>query len=369
MINIKFEILLGNISFILLFWAMIFYWVKISFSLFSQMNFGGFLITIFANLSLLFLLILRWINYSHFPLSNMYESLLFLAWSLTLLQIILEKISNNIFLGAILSPLALFITSFASFSLPKEMQKASVLVPALQSNWLMMHVTVMMLSYAALLGGSVLAIAFLILTFGKKVELTGNSLGFISNSSLTNSKGAFLNLEVTSPVLQYQDSNTKSILTQSYYTDFSKYPQVCSERTNLVSKGGLDTRLVLSEQEEQASQKKKSFDSKLAKSLDNLSYRTLGIGFPLLTIGILSGAVWANEAWGSYWSWDPKETWALITWVIFAIYFHTRITKGWEGKKPAMIATGGFFIVWICYLGVNLVGKGLHSYGWIHFNL
>ena len=348
---------------------MIFYWVKTSFSLFSQMNVGGFLITIFANLSLLFLLILRWINYSHFPLSNMYESLLFLAWSLTLLQIILEKISNNTFLGAILSPLALFTTSFASFSLPKEMQKASVLVPALQSNWLMMHVTVMMLSYAALLGGSVLAIAFLILTFGKKAELTGNSLGFISNSSLTNSKNTFLNLEVTSPVLQYQDSNTKSILTQSYYTDFSKYPQVCSERTNLVSEEDLDTRLVLSEQGEQSSQKKKSFDSKLAKSLDNLSYRTLGIGFPLLTIGILSGAVWANEAWGSYWSWDPKETWALITWVVFAIYFHTRITKGWEGKKPAIIATGGFFIVWICYLGVNLVGKGLHSYGWIHFNL
>ena len=358
MINIKFEIILGNISFILLFWAMIFYWVKTSFSLFSQMNVGGFLITIFANLSLLFLLILRWINYSHFPLSNMYESLLFLAWSLTLLHIILEKISNNTFLGAILSPLALFTTSFASFSLPKEMQKASVLVPALQSNWLMMHVTVMMLSYAALLVGSVLAIAFLILTFGKKVELTGNSLGFISNSSLTNSKGNFLNLEVTNPVLQYQDSNTKSFLTQSYYTDFSKYSQ--------------DIRLVPSKQEEQreqASQKKKPFDSKLAKSLDNLSYRTLGIGFPLLTIGILSGAVWANEAWGSYWSWDPKETWALITWVVFAIYFHTRITKGWEGKKPAIIATGGFFIVWICYLGVNLLGKGLHSYGWIHLNL
>ena len=341
MMNIKFEIILGNISFILLFCAMIFYWVKTSFSLFSRINFVGFSLTISANLSLFFLLILRWINYSHFPLSNMYESLLFLAWSLTLLQIILEKISNNTFLGAIVSPLALFTTSFASFSLPKEMQKASVLVPALQSNWLMMHVTVMMLSYAALLGGSVLAIAFLILTFGKKVELTGNSLGFISTSSLPNSEDTFVNFQVTNPGLQYQDPNTESFLTQSYYGNFSK----CTE--NLP----------------------KSFDSKLAKNLDNLSYRTLGIGFPLLTIGIVSGAVWANEAWGSYWSWDPKETWALITWVVFAIYFHTRITKGWEGKKPAIIATSGFFIVWICYLGVNLLGKGLHSYGWIHFNL
>jgi cytochrome c-type biogenesis protein CcsB len=96
-----------------------------------------------------------------------------------------------------------------------------------------------------------------------------------------------------------------------------------------------------------------------------LSYRIIGIGFPFLTIGILSGAVWANEAWGSYWSWDPKETWALLTWLVFAIYLHTRLTKGWEGKKPALIASLGFVTVWICFLGVNLIGEGLHSYGWV----
>ena len=88
------------------------------------------------------------------------------------------------------------------------------------------------------------------------------------------------------------------------------------------------------------------------------------MGFPLLTIGIIAGAVWANQAWGSYWSWDPKETWALITWLVFAAYLHTRITRGWQGRKPAILAAGGFVVVWICYLGVNLLGKGLHSYGW-----
>ena len=102
----------------------------------------------------------------------------------------------------------------------------------------------------------------------------------------------------------------------------------------------------------------------LSSRLDNLSYRILALGFPLLTIGILSGAVWANEAWGSYWSWDPKETWALITWLVFAIYLHTRITKGWSGEKSAIVASVGFFMVWFCYLGVNLLGSGLHSYGW-----
>ena len=99
--------------------------------------------------------------------------------------------------------------------------------------------------------------------------------------------------------------------------------------------------------------------------LDLWSYRTIGVGFPFLTLGIISGAVWANEAWGSYWSWDPKETWALITWLIFAIYLHSRLLKGWQGQKAAMLGSAGFFVIWVCYLGVNFLGKGLHSYGWV----
>jgi cytochrome c-type biogenesis protein CcsB len=106
----------------------------------------------------------------------------------------------------------------------------------------------------------------------------------------------------------------------------------------------------------------------LINELDNSSYRIISFGFPLLTIGILSGAVWANEAWGSYWNWDPKETWALITWLIFATYLHTRMVRGWRTQQSAVIAISGFFIIWICYLGVNLLGKGLHSYGWFPHN-
>ena len=91
----------------------------------------------------------------------------------------------------------------------------------------------------------------------------------------------------------------------------------------------------------------------------------ISFGFPLLTIGIIAGAVWANEAWGSYWSWDPKETWALITWLVFAAYIHARLTQGWIGKKAAILGSVGFFVVWICYLGVNFLGQGLHSYGFL----
>ena len=258
----------------------------------------GFLGMRFANFSLLTLLIVRWIESGHFPLSNLYESLMFLAWSLTFFHLILEKMTANTlpWLGAIISPTALLTNAFANFSLPSEMQHSAALVPALQSNWLMMHVTVMILSYAALICGSLLSIGFLILTWS------------VSST-------------------QYDDFVQKEKLSSSVANQFQKL--------------------------------------NWAFRLDNLSYRMLGIGFPFLTIGILSGAVWANEAWGSYWSWDPKETWALLTWLVFAIYLHIRLTKNWQGKKPAIIASFGFVIIWICYLGVNLLGEGLHSYGWL----
>jgi len=270
-------------------------YIKISFNISKTLQVLGRSGIILSNILLIFLLCNRWIESGHFPLSNLYESLMFLSWSFTVIHLFLENLSNsqttsnqNVgkFIGAITTPSALFTNAFATFTLPKEMQGSSSLVPALQSNWLMMHVTVMIISYAALILGSLLSIAYLIITI--------------------------------------QDTSKET--NQNTYNNKSE---------------------------------------SIALTLDNLSYRILGIGFPFLTIGILSGAVWANEAWGSYWSWDPKETWAFLTWLVYAIYLHTRLNKGWEGKKPAIIASLGFIVTWICYLGVNLIGEGLHSYGWI----
>jgi len=231
---------------------------------------------------------------------------MFLAWGITALSIGIEWQSQVTLIRSLSSPLALFICGFASLSLPDNMQSPSPLVPALKSNWLMMHVTVMMLSYASLIVGSLLGIFFLVLAWDKKgsLVLQGNSLG----------------------------------------TRFQPSPIAMSAN---VSISNSNKRLGLLE------------------SIDNLSYRAISFGFPLLTIGIIAGAVWANEAWGSYWSWDPKETWALITWLVFASYLHARITKTWQGEKPALIAAVGFVVVWICYLGVNFLGKGLHTYGQI----
>jgi len=350
----------GNSSFFFLFFSMIAYWVEISFG-FKKWNIGR-ISMIAANFCLFSLLILRWKESGHFPLSNLYESLMFLSWSLSTFLFVLENIEfetnsfvsqnfvkNNLkemsvqntekqsFVGAFLAPTALFINAFATFRLPPEMQQSSALVPALQSNWLMMHVTVMILSYAALICGSLLSIAFLIVT---------NSLQLDSNFS----ENVFES--------EKKESNFVSTaeLGDSFVPKFS-LSSVEGAQTNFELPSKRISNLNVSNNT--------SLKRNFAEKLDNLSYRILGIGFPLLTIGILSGAVWANEAWGSYWSWDPKETWALATWFVFAIYLHTRLTKGWNGKKPALIASLGFVTVWICFLGVNLLGEGLHSYGFL----
>ncbi len=114
--------------------------------------------------------------------------------------------------------------------------------------------------------------------------------------------------------------------------------------------------------------KKKKFGkmSRLLPSLtllDQLNYRLLTIGFPLLTLGIITGSIWAEYAWGSYWSWDPKETWSLITWLVYAALLHQRLTVGWRGKKAAWVAIIGFGLILFTFLGVNLFLSGLHSYG------
>jgi cytochrome c-type biogenesis protein CcsB len=98
------------------------------------------------------------------------------------------------------------------------------------------------------------------------------------------------------------------------------------------------------------------------KILDDLNYQSLTFGFPMLTIGIITGAIWAEYAWGRYWNWDPKETWSLITWLFYAALLHQRLTVGWRGRKAAIMAIVGFFSVLFTFLGVNLLLPGLHSY-------
>jgi cytochrome c-type biogenesis protein CcsB len=325
---------LDNISFLILLLTMLVYWVAIAFSKLPYFQTIGTTGVGIANLCIATLLIARWLEGGYFPLSNLYESLFFLAWGVTAVHLFAESKTGSGLVGVVTTPVAMGITAFAALSLPPEMQLSEPLVPALQSNWLMMHVSVMMLSYSALMVGSLMAIAFLIVTQGKEIQLRGSSVG---TGAYRNQQKLTANLvDVNSmPIMPKQTSNQGN--------------------TAILTKPLTEIKTVATLSPQSLS---------LADTLDNISYRIIGLGFPLLTIGIISGAVWANEAWGSYWSWDPKETWALITWLVFAAYLHARITKGWQGRKPAILAASGFMVVWICYLGVNLLGKGLHSYGW-----
>jgi cytochrome c-type biogenesis protein CcsB len=321
---IALENLLDNTSFAILLLTMLVYWVGAAFPKIPYLSTVGTSGMAIANLCMATLLGSRWLEAGYFPLSNLYESLFFLAWGVTAIHLIAERMSRSPLVGVVTSPVAMGITAFAALSLPLEMQTSAPLVPALKSNWLMMHVSVMMLSYATLMVGAAIAIAFLVVTRGQKVELKGSSVG----------TGSF--------------------------RDRLKQQSLTAASFNTPPTTGNTAVLAIPETAVKLSPERLS----LADTLDNISYRVIGLGFPLLTIGIIAGGVWANEAWGSYWSWDPKETWAFITWLVFAAYLHARITRGWQGRKPAILAAVGFVVVWVCYLGVNLLGKGLHSYGW-----
>ncbi len=260
------------------------------------------LLTILVNFFITLQLIFRWSISGHFPISNLYESLYFLAWGISIGQLLIEREYQSPIIPSIAIPIELLTIAFACFVLPDDLKLSSNLVPALRSSWLVMHVSVVMLSYAALIIGSLLSASVLFIDNNKPLQIRSSSTG-IGGFKISN------NYPINDLVDPIQFSNSEE--------------------------------------------------------LDTLSYRSILIGFVLLTLGLISGAVWANEAWGTWWSWDPKETWAFISWMFYAAYLHMRISKGWQGRRPALLATTGFIVVLVCYLGVNFLGIGLHSYGWI----
>ena len=228
---------------------------------------------------------LRWIEsyrmgFGHIPLSNLYESLVFFSIAIGLGYIVLEIWTNIRMLGFIVVTLAFLSIGYAS--LPSVSKEIEPLVPALQSNWLTIHVL------TAFLGYSAFAVSF------------GISIIYLLKSR--------------------------------------------AEKN-----GGVRSKILLAMPD--------------LGMLDEMNYKTVLVGFILLSLGIITGAAWANYAWGSYWSWDPKETWSLITWLIYAAFIHSRLTAGWHGDKSAILSIAGFLSTLFCYLGVNLLLSGLHSYG------
>jgi cytochrome c-type biogenesis protein CcsB len=219
-------------------------------------------------------LIFRTIESGHAPFTNMYESLSFLSWASIFAYILMEGKFKIKKAGPYFMLIVIALMALASSPLmPREAQP---LVPALQSYWLWLHVSI------TLLGEAFFAIAF-----------------------------------VTSILYLIADSKEKR---------------------------GIPTSLS-------------------SGKLDSVSYRSIAVGFPLFTLGgLVFGMVWAYQAWGAYWSWDPKEVWSLITWFVFALYLHTRIVMGWKGRRSAFIAIIGFLAALFTYFGVNYLLSGLHSY-------
>ncbi|SHO45617.1 c-type cytochrome biogenesis protein CcsB [Desulfopila aestuarii] len=224
---------------------------------------------------------LRWVEsyqmgIGHAPLTNMYESVVFFAWTIIALYLIIEWKFKTRMIGAFAVPFAFLAMAYASFS--TDISKSiSPLVPALQSNWLIAHVVTCFIGYAAFAVAAGLGAMYLL-----KDKSGNNSL-----------------LERLPPL----------------------------------------------------------------KVIDDITHKTMVFGFIWLSAGIITGAVWANSAWGTYWSWDPKETWSLITWFIYALTLHARYTRGWDGTRIAWLALIGFISVIFTYYGVNFLLSGLHSYG------
>jgi cytochrome c-type biogenesis protein CcsB len=229
-----------------------------------------------------FAIVLRWVesyrmDAGHAPLSNLYESLIFFAWTVMLLYLIMEWRTRNRTLGAFVTPLAFLAMAYASYS-PSISSRIQPLIPALKSNWLIAHVLTCFFGYAAF--GLSFGLSFMYLL--KRLERQGTDRGLIKRLPAT----------------------------------------------------GI---------------------------LDDLNYQMVVIGFLMLSLGIITGSVWAHSAWGSYWSWDPKETWSLITWLLYAALLHSRMMRGWRGKKIAILSIVGFSCVLFTYFGVNYLA-GLHSY-------
>ncbi len=248
-------------------------------------NLFGRAATIITLLTLLmhtFAIILRWIEsyqlgIGHAPMSNLYESLIFFAWTIIVLYALIEWRTRNRSIGAFATPLAFLAMAYASYS-PNINERIQPLVPALKSNWLISHVVTCFFAYAAF--GLAFGLSIMYLLKRRQSKEGGSTfLGLIP-------------------------------------------------RTHL---------------------------------LDELNYQMILIGFLLLTLGIITGSVWAHSAWGSYWSWDPKETWSLITWLVYAALLHSRLIRGWRGKRIALLSIIGFACVLFTYFGVNYLA-GLHSY-------
>ncbi|HWR58306.1 MAG TPA: c-type cytochrome biogenesis protein CcsB [Thermodesulfovibrionales bacterium] len=343
--------------------AMIIYIIYLAFKK-PQIGLTATTVTIIGFVSHTFGILLRWNEFYEIgrmgilraaPFTNLYESLIFFLWCLIGGYLIIEFKYKNRSFGAFVTPIAGLALAFIDLTgVSKEIQP---LVPALQSNWLLAHVVMSFIAYSAFALAFSTGLMYLIVSTEQQSEA--------SYIFWTVTVGIFVVLLAAMGLdfLTYKlfisnpDILIKSFLLKASFFSQSTVVAVLSWIIGiglifLCWKYGYLLKKVIA-----------SF-SLSPETLDEITYKSIAVGFPIFTLGgLIFGAIWADQAWGVYWSWDPKETWSLISWFAYAFYLHSRLLRGWKGKKIAIVAVVGFVMVIFTYLGVNLLLSGLHSYG------
>lgn len=327
-------------------------------------------ITIFGFITQSIALLMRWIDSYHYwvettpsttfiisllrsaPLRNLYESLIFFVWCLILIHLIIEFRYKSRSLGVFVTPLATL--TFAFIELSGTTKEVPALIPALQSNWLLFHVLLSFIGYGAFGVAFGAAVAYLVMVTesrGERTYIFWSILVGIFLIILIALGIDFLSISVTRPEELIRNYFLKSTFRSSSGGIVAMSWVFSLALIFAIWRYGLQLKKILARLRISA------------ETLDEITYKSIAFGFPLFTIGgLLMGAIWANQAWGRYWGWDPKETWSLITWFVYALYLHSRFVAGWRGKRVAIIATAGFIAVVFTYLGVNLLLSGLHAY-------
>ncbi|WP_210609762.1 c-type cytochrome biogenesis protein CcsB [Priestia flexa] len=347
----------------------------------------GISVTIVGFIAQVGYFITRWIASGHAPVSNLFEFTTFFGMMVVGAFIIIYFIYKLSILGLFALPVALLIIAYASM-FPTEI---SPLIPALQTNWLHIHVT------TAAAGEAILAISFVagLIYLIKCIDQTKatkktfwlefilysllSTVGFIIMTtafSLSNYDAAFTwvdknekQAEMVYHLPALVGPHDGELITDNRLEPTVSVPAIINaQKLNTVLwslMSGLVLywllRLVLRKRIGAALKPLvKQVNSEL---LDEVGYRSVAIGFPVFTLGALIFAmIWAQIAWTRFWGWDPKEVWALITWLFYAAFLHLRLAKGWQGERSAWLAVGGFAIIMFNLVAVNLVIAGLHSY-------
>lgn len=347
----------------------------------------GISITIIGFVSQMGYFITRWIASGHAPVSNLFEFLIFFSLMLVGAFIFIYFIYKTSTLGLFTLPIVLIIIAYGSmFS-----RDITPLIPALQTNWLILHVL------TAATGEAILAVSFgagliyliktvdqskksartfwlefimfsLISTIGFVVVSVGfNATDYHQTFSYVDKLDKPAEIEYSMPALV--GPNEGELISGNSFTPFFEVPAILNAKKlttviwSLLSGFAIYWIIRFIIRKRIAAALKplvKNFNEHLA---DEICYRAVAIGFPIFSLGALIFAmIWAQLAWTRFWGWDPKEVWALITWLFYAAFLHLRLSKGWHGEKSAWLAVIGFAVIMFNLVAVNLVVAGLHSY-------